>query len=192
MGLMSSRTFAGSTPAIAIVLPQSMMVGGSLDDPSHSPHPIKTMDKKIIVQYNNLKSEEKQVRAKLTQLECEVDKLEDELAKIDAKSDVVSVGDGRRTVISGYDRDYSKIKTEIQTKQLLIEQRMGILNMLEFEIVAQATAVEEFIHDVKDSYMRQLISYRVLDDLSWGQVAAKMGGNNTEDSVRMAFNRYFT
>lgn len=150
------------------------------------------MDKRIIVQYNNLKSEERQVRAKITQLECEIDKLEDELAKIDAKSDVVSMGDGRRAVVTGYERDYSKIKTELQTKQLLIEQRMGILNMLEFEIVAQTTAVEEFIHDIKDSYMRMLIRYRVLDNLSWGQVAAKMGGNNTEDSVRMAFNRYFS
>lgn len=150
------------------------------------------MDKKIIIQYNNLKGEEKQVRAKISQLECEIDRLDDELAQLDAKTDVVSVGDGKTVRIEGYGRDYSKIKTEMMTKQLLMEQRMGILHMLEFEIVAQTTAVEEFIHEIKDSYMRRLISYRVLDNLTWGQVAAKMGGNNTEDSVRMAFNRYFS
>lgn len=148
------------------------------------------MDKKIIVQYNNLRCEEKEVRAKISQLEVEIDRLEDQLSKIEAKTSVVKVGDNQRLRVTGYDKDYSKIKTEIQTRQLLIEQRMGILEVLEFEIVAQETAVEEFIHGIKDSFMRRLISYRVLDNLSWSQVAAKMGGNNTEDSVRMAFNRF--
>lgn len=76
-------------------------------------------------------------------------------------------------------------------KQLLISQRKDLLHVLEFEIVAQTTEVEDFISGIDDSFMRRLISLRVLDDLTWGQVAAKMGGNNTEDSVRMAFNRYF-
>lgn len=148
------------------------------------------MDKKIIVQYNNLKSEEKEVRAKIAQLECEIDRLEMELAKIDTITDVVKGSNGERVHVRGYGRNYSAIKNEILTKQLLIEQRIKLLNVLEFEIVAQATEVEDFILGINDSFMRRLISYRVLDDLTWGEVAIKMGGNNTEDSVRMAFNRY--
>lgn len=148
------------------------------------------MDKKIIVQYNNLKSEEKEVRAKISQLEYEIDKLEGKLAQIDAKVDIVRRGKGEKVKVEGYDRDYTSIKTELQTKQLLICQRMDLLKVLEFEIVAQATEVEDFILNIDDSFMRRLISYRVLDNLTWGEVAAKMGGNNTEDSVRMAFNRF--
>lgn len=154
-----------------------------------SPHE-KPMDKKIIVQYNDLKSEEKEVKAKIAQLECDVDRLESKLAQIDAKIDVVRGGEGQKIKIEGYNRDYSSIKTEIQTKQLLICQRMDLLKVLEFQIVAQATEVEDFILGIDDSFMRRLISYRVLDNLTWGEVAAKMGGNNTEDSVRMAFNRF--
>lgn len=148
------------------------------------------MDKKIIVQYNNLKSEEKEVKAKISQLEYEIDKLERELSKIDTKVDFVRGENGKKVRIEGYGREYSSIKSEIQTKQLLICQRMDLLKVLEFEIVAQATEVEEFILGIDDSFMRRLISYRVLDNLTWGEVAAKMGGNNTEDGVRMAFNRF--
>jgi len=38
--------------------------------------------------------------------------------------------------------------------------------------------------------MRRIVTMRVVDSLSWNKVADKMGGYNTEDSVRMAFNRF--
>lgn len=148
------------------------------------------MDKRVIVQYNDLKREEKEVKAKISQLEQEVIKLEGKLAEIDAITDVVKGKHGENVVVSGYDRSYTNIKNELLAKQLLIKQRKDLLHVLEFEIVAQTTDVEEFISGINDSFMRRLISLRVLNDLTWGQVAAKMGGNNTEDSVRMAFNRY--
>lgn len=148
------------------------------------------MDKRVIVQYNDLKREEKEVRAKISQLENEVDKLEIRMAEIDTITDVVKGENGKNVTIRGYDRSYTNIKNELLAKQLLIKQRKDLLHVLEFEIVAQTTEVEEYISSINDSFMRRLISLRVLDDLTWGQVAAQMGGNNTEDSVRMAFNRF--
>lgn len=154
------------------------------------PSPQKDMDKRVIVQYNDLKREEKEVRAKISQLENEVDKLEIRMAEIDTITDVVKGENGKNVTIRGYDRSYTNIKNELLAKQLLIKQRKDLLHVLEFEIVAQTTEVEEYISSINDSFMRRLISLRVLDDLTWGQVAAQMGGNNTEDSVRMAFNRF--
>lgn len=148
------------------------------------------MDKKVIVQYNNLKSEAKQIRVKITQLESEIDKLKGELAKIDAITDVVKGEFGENVTIRGYDRKYTEIKNVLIAKQLLMNQRIDLLKSLEFKIVAQTVDVEEFISSIKDSFIRQIIRYRVIDDLTWGEVAIKMGGNNTEDGVRMAFNRF--
>ena len=50
--------------------------------------------------------------------------------------------------------------------------------------------IEEFIAQIADSQMRLLFTLRYIDNLSWHQVAWKIGGNNTADSVRMVHNRY--
>ena len=42
--------------------------------------------------------------------------------------------------------------------------------------------MEEEINGFKD--------LRIVDNLSWNKVADRIGGGNTEDSVRMSFNRF--
>lgn len=42
----------------------------------------------------------------------------------------------------------------------------------------------EFIQTIPDSQTRQIFTYRFVDTLTWGQVARKIGGNNTADSIR--------
>lgn len=148
------------------------------------------MDKRVIVQYNDLKSEEREVKAKIAQLECDIGQLEGKLAKIDAITDVVYEGEDKKVTVRGYDRSYTNIKNELLAKQLLLDQRKDLLHVLEFQIVAQLVEVEEYISSINDSFMRRIISLRVIDGLTWGDVAIKMGGYNTEDSVRMAFNRF--
>lgn len=48
----------------------------------------------------------------------------------------------------------------------------------------------KFIHDIPDSFTRQLLTCRYIDGMSWKQVASQIGGSNTEDSVRMACDRF--
>lgn len=43
----------------------------------------------------------------------------------------------------------------------------------------------EFIQTIPDSQTRQIFTYRFVDTLTWGQVARKIGGNNTADNARM-------
>lgn len=47
-----------------------------------------------------------------------------------------------------------------------------------------------YIATVDDSLMRQILTLRYIEGLSWPMVAARIGGGNTEGSVRMAHNRY--
>lgn len=50
--------------------------------------------------------------------------------------------------------------------------------------------LKAYIYSIDDSYIRQILKYRFIKGWSWARVAYKMGGNNTEDSVRMACDRY--
>lgn len=59
------------------------------------------------------------------------------------------------------------------------------------EIQLQKKKILTYIESVEDSCIRQIIFYRCISCMSWNNVAQEIGGNNTEDSVRMAFNRFF-
>ena len=56
--------------------------------------------------------------------------------------------------------------------------------------VAEYNRISRYIASVEDSFIRQIFVLRYIDCLSWRQVAQRIGGNNTEDSIRMAHNRF--
>lgn len=47
-----------------------------------------------------------------------------------------------------------------------------------------------FISEVKDSQMRQILTLRYLNGLTWQRIATEIGGGNTEDSVRKMNDRF--
>lgn len=59
------------------------------------------------------------------------------------------------------------------------------------EIQIQKKKIMTYIEQIEDSYMRQIIFYRCVSCMSWNNVAQEIGGNNTEDSVKQAFHRFF-
>lgn len=56
--------------------------------------------------------------------------------------------------------------------------------------VAKLREVEMYISNIDDSLTRQVMMLRFAYDLPWRDVAAQVGGNNTEDSVRKICTRY--
>ena len=86
--------------------------------------------------------------------------------------------------------EYEKKKSDLLLKKLMLNQRKSTLELLEFDILEKANEVEEFIKSVDDSRMRRIINLRFIEGLSWNQVADRIGGNNTEDSVKKAFYRF--
>ena len=78
---------------------------------------------------------------------------------------------------------YEKARNSLQKNIQKIEDKYTELLELQNE-------VEEYIESISDSRMRRIIRMRFLDKLTWNQVADNIGGGNTEDSVRMAFNRF--
>ena len=64
-----------------------------------------------------------------------------------------------------------------------LERRKGDLQDLRAEIF-------EWVESIDDSLIRQIIILRHVNGLTWEQVAAHIGGNNTADSVRMIHDRF--
>jgi len=50
--------------------------------------------------------------------------------------------------------------------------------------------LDNYIQGIEDSLMRQILTYRFIDGLSWLQVAMCIGCGNTGDGVRMACKRF--
>ena len=55
--------------------------------------------------------------------------------------------------------------------------------------MTEFSKLQAFIETIDDSQVRLIFTMRYLDNLSWHQVAWRLGGN-TADSVRMIHNRY--
>lgn len=64
------------------------------------------------------------------------------------------------------------------------------LNKRQEELRCKVRQAEEFIDTVADPRMRCILEYRCIKNLQWSDVATRLGGHNTSDSVRKAYNRF--
>ena len=139
------------------------------------------VSKEILIQYSDLQQACKEVREK-------IEKLERQIAKIEADGAVVDkvrggLGGLQSFKIEGFPYP------EYNRKKTLLYARKATLVELEMELLETLNQVEEFIASISDSHIRRIINLRVVDGLSWNEVARKIGGN-TEDSVKKAFYRF--
>lgn len=114
----------------------------------------------------------------------ELDEWKSELKKIQQRgyqqsymSGTVSRGKGLRSDITA--------GTSLQSVE--IEQR--ILSKLE-EIECARNEITTYILGIEDSLTRLVFKLRCLDLLPWKAVAFRLGGGNTEDSVKKIYHRY--
>ena len=142
------------------------------------------VSKEVLVQYIDLREEQKEVTERISKLEKQIDKIESDGAVVDKVRG--GLGGIQSFKIEGFPYpEYSRKKT-------LLYNRKAILSELEMEITERLNEVEQFIKSVQDSHLRRIITYRVVEGLSWNEVAYKIGGGNTEDSVRKAFERFMS
>lgn len=138
--------------------------------------------KKVLIQYSDLQEEIKEIRQR-------IEKTEKQIAQIEKEGEVcdkVMGGEGnlRSFKIAGFPYPgYNRKKT-------LLYARKATLTSLEMELLETLNQVEEFIASVKDSRMRRIINLRFIENLSWNKVADRIGGGNTEDSIKKAFYRF--
>lgn len=154
------------------------------------------VSKSILIQYADLQEEIKEVRKKIAGLEDKISKIQKRIDEIEAGEvvkDKVRGGEGgwQSFNIEGIPVvEYEKKKTDLLTQKLMLNQRKSTLEILEFDLLQKTNEVEEFIASVEDSRMRRIINLRCIENLSWCEIARHIGGGNTEDSIRMTFNRF--
>ena len=66
----------------------------------------------------------------------------------------------------------------------------GIIEAKLQQCIYERNRLERYINSIDDSLVRQVFTYRFVNGLPWKQVAACIGGNNTEDSCRKLASRY--
>ena len=137
--------------------------------------------KNALSQYNDLIREIEEVEQRISKTERDLQRIIDE----GEVTDMVRGGEGgiQHFTITGFpNRDYVKMTT-------LLNTRKSILHALKSEIEQSINDVQVFIASLDNSHDRRIVTMRVIDKMSWKQIARNIGGGNTADSVRMAFNR---
>lgn len=142
------------------------------------------MDKTILEQYADLIAEREDLRKRIKATELQILKLADEIV-----ADSVTLGKhGKkplgRKVIRG------NPSPEIEKKRAALQRYKAKLEAAEAMIGETSEEVEEFIAKIEDSRIRRIFRYRYVDQLTWLQVALRMGKHHTAESCRNAAERY--
>lgn len=139
--------------------------------------------KELLEQYSSVLNEIEDLQERIARIEKQIAKMEESGYQV---KDSVRGGEGgiQRFHISGYPYpEYSSKKTLLKIRQQQLRKR-------EEKLLELTNAVEEFIVTIPDSRMRQMITYKYLDNMTWIQVAHKIGGGNTADGCRKTVDRY--
>lgn len=58
------------------------------------------------------------------------------------------------------------------------------------ELVLMKEEIEDFIEDISDIQVKRILRYKYIKGKTWAEVADRMGGQNSRDSVRMMSKRF--
>ena len=99
--------------------------------------------------------------------------------------------------VKGSDIEFPYVLHDIKISGLDVKsykKRLRRLKIKQFRRVEELTnlieEMDSYLKNVGDSFIRQILILRYVNGLTWEQVAANIGGNNTADSVRKVAERY--
>lgn len=139
--------------------------------------------KNILEQYTNIKKEIADLEAMIKDTNKKIRSCEKQVVSdtvIGSRADL-TIGTIKITGIAQQKLDELN---EINHKR--IEKMMIFQEKLEKMVVD----VEEYIENIPDSEVRRIIRLRYLNNMSWNQVARRMGPGYMEDACRKKLNRF--
>lgn len=84
----------------------------------------------------------------------------------------------------------NKTTSPTEDKAIRIADIHKIISGKRSEIELAINDIERFITSIDDSIMRQIVEYRCCCLMKWNDIAAKIGGGYTGDSVRQMYHRF--
>lgn len=142
------------------------------------------MEKNILEQYADIIAEREDLRKRIKATELKILKLCEETV-----ADSVTLGKrgkkplGRKVIRGNPD-------PEIARKRAALRRYKAQLKAAESRIGDMVTEVHQYIDEIEDSRIRRIFRYRYVDQLTWLQVAMRMGKHHTAESCRNAAERY--
>ena len=79
---------------------------------------------------------------------------------------------------------------DYERKRALLRRYKAKLKLFEEDLLEKQIEVEEYIQSIEDSRIRRIMRYRYLDNLTWQQVAHRMGKHHTAEGCRSAHDRF--
>ena len=132
------------------------------------------MNKNQLRQLRHLKSEIRLLKQQIDNLESEI--VTDRVRGSDVEHPYIE----KTYIIRGlaYDR-----RVKIKRLKEKLQRRVD-------DLIDLVVEINEYIETIDDSLIRQIITLRYVNGLTWDQVAAHVGGGNTADSLRKMHDRF--
>lgn len=86
--------------------------------------------------------------------------------------------------------DNAGIADKTATTAVMIAELKETIVQKQLRVMSERIRLEQYIANVDDSFVRQVLTLRFVDGYSWKKVAMEVGGGNTADNVRMSCKRY--
>ena len=81
------------------------------------------------------------------------------------------------------------VSKKTENYAILIAEQRELVELKIKQSIIEYNRLNRYINSIDDSFIRQILTLRYVNRLSWNQIAHHIGGN-TADSVRMAHNRF--
>lgn len=118
-------------------------------------------------------------------LNREIEMDQERLAELEQKATSISSPN-----LSGVPGSSNHFDNKIQRYVADIVDLQMIILAKQQQCIHERNRLERYIATIPDSLTRQVFTLRFINGLPWRQVAAHIGGNNTEDSVKKTCYRY--
>lgn len=144
------------------------------------------IEKHILEQYTDMQEEHKDLLRRIQRLGDQIAKMEESGYTV---ADSVACGKkGKKALktvkVEGFPHpDYER-------KRSLLRRYKKKLELCDQELLEKTTEAEEYISSIEDSRIRRIMRYRYIDNLTWQQVANRMGKHFTAESCRKMHDRY--
>lgn len=149
------------------------------------------MDKRILIEYADMKEEIKDLRRRIEEDRRALDKLNKTIV-----TDSVSCGKKGKKPLRTV-KVQGKPTMAIIRKQAAYEKKIAQLELLEIDLLEKQTQVEECIQQIEKSELRIMFRLHYIDNLTWYKVAIQMNQmfpkrriKYTEDNCKQRHKRF--